>query len=201
MITLARSGTGRSGSASTTHLPGGEAGIWLVILGDMTVFALLFGVYLQVRSHSPALFDTAQHLLSPGLGAINTVLLVCSSLMVVTAVQALRTGERTAAAWATAVAFLFGLAFMAVKIAEWIQHASSLKMQEAKDFWLYYYILTGLHFFHVFIGMCLLTFMFASARKASLSTRRVSLVEGAGCFWHMVDLLWMVIFPLLYLLR
>jgi nitric oxide reductase NorE protein len=200
VISTPTTAMGRRGTTTTFHVPG-EGGMWVVIIGDMTVFALLFGVYLEVRSHSPAVFDTAQQSLNKGLGAINTVLLVCSSLMVVTGVRAMRAGMREIAATALLAAFCFGLGFMAVKISEWWIHAGDLNPPEAKDFWLYYFILTGLHFFHVFIGMGLLVFMFTQARRTALSARRFAFVEGAGCFWHMVDLLWMVIFPLLYLVR
>jgi nitric oxide reductase NorE protein len=66
-------------------------------------------------------------------------------------------------------------------------------------FYLYYFILTGLHLFHVFIGIVVLVLLLTQAGKPDLSVNRMAFVEGGACFWHLVDLLWIVLFPLLYL--
>jgi nitric oxide reductase NorE protein len=182
------------------HVPG-EAGIWILILGDMTVFALLFGVYIEARSRAPGLFDASQRALDANLGALNTLLLLCSSLAVVTGVRAMRKGMRGVAPAAFVVAFACGFGFSLVKIWEWGHHLAARETPATNDFWMYYYILTGLHFFHLTVGMGLLIFLFTQARRTTLRSSRFAFVEGAACFWHMVDLLWVVIFPLLYLVR
>ena len=69
----------------------------------------------------------------------------------------------------------------------------------ANHFYLYYFILTGIHLLHVCVGMAVLTFLLLQTRRAELSETRLSVVEGGACFWHLVDLLWIVLFPLLYL--
>ena len=187
-----------------THLPG-EEGTWIFIFGDMTVFALLFGVYLSARGADPALFNASQQHLSQSWGAVNTLLLLSSSLLVVTAIRALRYGIPHIAPKLIAGAFACGVGFAVVKYFEWGGHLSDGFKPATNDFWMYYYVLTGLHFFHLLIGMGLLTFIFFQARKVSdapkqfMEPRRFAFVEGAACFWHMVDLLWIVLFPLLYL--
>jgi nitric oxide reductase NorE protein len=184
------------------HLPG-EEGTWIFILGDMTVFALLFGVYVEARSKDPALFDNQQELLNKNFGAINTLLLLCSSLLVVSAIRALRSQRhRNLAPALIGAAFAVGgVGFTVMKALEWNDKIGHDLTPATNDFWMYYYILTGLHFFHLLLGMGVLMFLFFQARKPSLNERQFAFVEGGACFWHMVDLLWIVLFPLLYLVR
>lgn len=182
------------------HLPG-EPGLWLLIIGDMTVFLVLFLAYIYTRSQSPGTFDAAQATLSKGLGSLNTVFLLTSSLMVAVALRAIRAGSGRQAQLASAVAVVFGLAFMAVKVGEWWHHAHGDVAVGSGDFWMYYYVITGLHFGHLSLGLGALSFIFLQARRPDAGRDRIVVVESAGCFWHMVDLLWMVIFALLYLVR
>ena len=189
-------------TSAERHLPG-EEGTWIFILGDMTVFALLFGVYVDARAQDPGLFADQQQLLNQNFGAISTLLLLCSSLLVVSAIRSLRSPrQRSVAPALIAGAFVVGgLGFTFMKYLEWSDKLSHHLTPATNDFWMYYYILTGLHFFHLLLGMGALTFLFFQARKPSLNQRQVAFVEGAACFWHMVDLLWIVLFALLYLVR
>lgn len=181
------------------HLPG-EEGTWIFIFGDMTVFALLFGVYIEARSKDPELFNLSQEALNQNFGAINTLLLLTSSLCVVTAIRAMRSDRvRHLAPPLIAGAFACGLGFCLIKYLEYSDKLSSGIKPATNDFWMYFYVLTGLHFFHLLIGMALLAFIFIQARKPKIDERRFAFVEGGACFWHMVDLLWIVLFPLLYL--
>lgn len=189
---------GRAQASSGKHLPG-EVGVWVFILGDLMVFALLFGVYLYYRIDDPALFASSQSRLNQAFGAVNTLLLLTSSLLVVTAVRALRHGVTNIAPELFAGAMACGAGFAVLKIFEYSGKISEGLVPATNEFWMYYFILTGLHFFHLLLGMAVLTFCLVSSRMASLSAQRFSLVEGGACFWHMVDLLWVVLFPLLYL--
>ena len=184
----------------TRHLPG-EEGTWIFILGDMTVFALLFGVYISARATAPGVFRSSQVALNQNFGAINTLLLLSSSLMVVTGIRAIRNNVPRIAPWMFAGAFTCGLGFAFIKYLEWGEKLRHGLKPATNDFWMYYYILTGLHFFHLLLGMGVLVYLFKASRKASLSARQFAFVEGGACFWHMVDLLWIVLFPLLYLVK
>lgn len=190
----------QSERARERHIPG-EEGTWIFILGDMMVFALLFGVYLHYRAEDPDLFRASQQALDQTFGAVNTLLLLASSLFVVTAVRAIRHHTPKVAPWLFAAAFACGLGFIFNKYLEYSDKLSHGIKPVTNDFWMYFYVLTGLHLFHLLLGMAVLVFCFVQARRPALSARRFSFVEGGACFWHMVDLLWIVIFPLLYLAR
>lgn len=182
------------------HIPG-EAGIWVLILGDLMVFAVIFGTQLFYRGQAPELFARSQQLLDQDLGALNTVLLLVSSLFVVLAVRTVRTARRPRSSLFLVGALACGSGFAAVKVIEYGEKLGAGITPLTDDFFLYYYILTGLHALHLVVGMAVLTFLLALSRKPSLTDRQFALFEGGACFWHMVDLLWIVLFPLLYLVH
>jgi nitric oxide reductase NorE protein len=173
--------------------------MWVFLLGDMMVFALLFGIYLDNHQRQLALFDRSQLRLDPAYGAVNTLLLLTASLFVVKGVGVMRGGGE--ATLYVLAALSCGLGFGVVKSVEWGEKLSAGLHPSTNHFFMYYFVLTGLHFFHYLIGMGLLVFILRLSRRRELSVRQVVYLEGAACFWHMVDLLWLVLFPLLYLVR
>jgi nitric oxide reductase NorE protein len=182
------------------HIPG-EEGIWVFIFGDMTVFAILFGTYLYYRAKDVALFTTSQQVLDTTFGLINTLLLLFSSLLVVTAVAAVRRGATRHAPTLLAGAIACGLGFSALKIIEYVSKVDIGITPATNNFYMLYFVLTGLHWFHLILGLGVLTYMYFSARRPALDAKQFGFFEGAGCYWHMVDLLWIVLFPLLYLVN
>lgn len=182
------------------HLPG-EAGIWIFILGDMTVFALFFVTFMFYRGQDPQLFAEAQTLLSQHWGAINTLLLLISSWFVVLAMNAIRLGRSPLAARLFSGAWLCGFAFVVVKYFEWGAKFSAGISITTNDFFMYYFVFTGIHLLHLLIGLGVLAYLISRARKGSIDQGGLMLMEGGACFWHMVDLLWIVLFPILYLVH
>jgi len=182
------------------HIPG-EPGVWIFIFGDMIVFAVLFGVFMYYRAKQPALFDRSQSELHRSFGGINTLLLLTSSLCVVTGVRAIRAGMRRVAPAMIAAALMCGTAFLVNKGLEWSDLLIHGHRPATNNFFMYFFVLTGIHAFHLLIGMGVLTTLFVFSRKKTLSNLQLALVEGGGCFWHMVDLLWIVLFALLYLIH
>jgi nitric oxide reductase NorE protein len=89
--------------------------------------------------------------------------------------------------------------FVLLKVFEYDSLVTTGHGVGANHFYLYYFILTGVHLFHVCVGMAVLTFLLTQTRRHELSETRMAVVEGGACFWHLVDLLWVVLFPLLYL--
>jgi len=182
------------------HLPG-EEGVWVFILGDMMIFSLFFCVYSYYRSLEPALYLQSQALLNQNFGAINTIFLLASSWFVVLAVHSVRGGEGHLAPRFIALAFLCGLAFAVVKVLEYSEKIGEGISLVTNEFFMYYFIFTGIHFLHVLIGLAVLAFLWRRARSGVHTKKERVFLESGASFWHMVDLLWIVLFPLLYLMR
>jgi nitric oxide reductase NorE protein len=183
------------------HVPG-EAGAWIFILGDMCVFAVFFTVYLAQRSHDAALFAQSQDTLNQNAGALNTILLLFSSLFVVLALRAVRlSSRRHLAPRLILMALACGGGFVVVKAFEYHEKIAAGITPATNDFYMYYFVLTGLHLFHLIIGTAVLVVLWRFAKKSALSRNQLAFFEGGACFWHMVDLLWIVLFPLLFLAR
>ncbi|ODR27549.1 MULTISPECIES: cytochrome c oxidase subunit 3 [Mycolicibacterium] len=177
----------------------GEHGTWVFLFGDMLVFGAFFATFMVERAKEPELFDIARKTLHLGVGLTNTLVLLTSSLCIVVALGALRSGARLIAARAVVVAMIGGGVFIAFKMYEYISLVADGHGIGANHFYLYYFILTGVHLFHVCVGVGVLAFLLTQTRRHELSGTRMAVVEGGACFWHLVDLLWIVLFPLLYL--
>jgi len=179
----------------------GEEGLWVFILGDMVIFALFFGAIVVLHGRETAMFTAAQHALHPELGLVNTGFLLTGSLMVVLATRRIRAGSTSAAGW-YAGAIACGLGFAAVKVVEYSGLVAEGHTAQSNDFFMYYFVFTGIHLGHLVIGLVLLTFLVARARRPGPLTKGQGVfVDCGGCYWHMVDLLWLALFPLLYLVR
>ncbi len=181
------------------RIPGIE-GVWVLIAGDMMIFALLFGSFMSARLKHPSLFETSRHALDFHRGGINTLLLLTSSWCVVMALRALR-GHRVPVAqrW-LGFAILGGVGFAVSKILEYVSEVHAGHTAGSGDFFMYYFMMTGIHLVHVVVGTLILT-IFWLRQRASAEPRSLAGFESAAVFWHMVDLLWIVLFPLLYLVR
>jgi nitric oxide reductase NorE protein len=195
--------TGRSSSFrvadSQEHVPG-EIGIWVFIFGDLLVFSLFFLTYLSYRGADIAQFQQSQALLNINLGVLNTLLLLTSSWCVVTAICSIRRNDKVDARRRFTAAWLLGFSFVLVKIFE---YSSKLKLgltPVTDMFFMFYYILTGIHFLHVCIGLGVLAWQIRLTRNTYETTSRLSAAESGATYWHLVDLLWIILFPLLYLL-
>jgi nitric oxide reductase NorE protein len=183
-----------------THVPG-EPGIWVFVLGDMLAFGLFFSVYTYYRVLDVPAFQAAQATLNQNYGALNTVLLLISSWFVVLAVTDVRERSGTVAPRLFIAAFLCGLAFAIVKVFEYGEKISAGINITTNDFFMYYFIFTGLHLVHVLIGMGVLVFLWSLSRADMAGANDMRIMESGAIYWHMVDLLWIVLFPLLYLMQ
>lgn len=183
----------------TERVPG-EPGLWVFLGGDLLLFGFLFATYLGYRLDDPDAFASSQRLLNTDLGVINTLLLLTSSLCVVLALRATRSGPRELAPRLVLAAICCGLGFVALKAIEYHDKVEAGADPSRDDFFLWYFILTGIHLVHVVLGLGLLTYVLAVTRPGrQLEHGTARMVEGCACFWHLVDLLWIVLFPLLYL--
>jgi nitric oxide reductase NorE protein len=170
------------------------------ILGDMVVFGLFFGTILVQRGQHPELFRAAQHDLHPILALANTVLLLVGSLLVVRGVARVRAGNPDAWRFFLATS-VCALGFATIKSVEYYLLVRDGHTPGTNDFFTYYFAFTGIHLAHLLFGALLQAILAAVTRHPVASEGRIRFVEGAGCYWHMVDGLWLVLFPLLYLVR
>lgn len=175
--------------------------IWVFILGDMCVFSIFFFMYLYYRSANLELYQQSQAMLNAHYGSINTLLLLTSSWFVVMALALLRKGDTVRCSRFTLGAIGFGSLFAVSKLMEYGEKTASGISFETNDFFVFYYLMTGIHFAHLLTGLAVLVYLYFSINKLGTPTKdQINTYELSGIFWHMVDLLWILIFPLLYLL-
>lgn len=186
--------------AARNHVPG-EPGVWVFILGDMLVFALLFAVFVYYRAHEVSLYSQSQSTLNQLYGALNTFLMLTSSWFVALAIHSARSNFIESCSRFFVLAFLCGLGFVVIKFFEYRDKIGAGIMLTTNDFYMYYYLLTGLHLMHVLIGMGVLTYVWRVARAKDFGPQDINILESGASFWHMVDILWIVLFALLYLMR
>lgn len=182
------------------RLPGVE-GVWVFIAADMAMFGVLFASFMQERLGNPALFEASRRTLDFNFGGINTLILLTSSWFVALAVDAARHDNPRRVPHYLAAALLCGLAFMVSKALEYTEKLTSGISMLTNDFYMYYYSLTGIHLAHVMAGNVVLAVLWIKARAGACSSSNPRALECGATYWHMVDLLWIMLFPLLYLLR
>jgi nitric oxide reductase NorE protein len=191
--------TPESTQTTAARVPG-ETGIWVLILGDLAMFGLFFATFVYYRNQDLAVFQAARTTLSPALGALNTVLLLTSSLFMARGVNAYRAGAAATARRQVLLAWLLGLGFVVDKVVEYRDLGVQGLGPGSNDFFLFYFMLTGIHLAHVLIGLGVLWWIRGRMTRPDLTHSNISAVECGALFWHMVDLLWIVLFTLLYLL-
>ena len=169
-----------------TTLPG-ELMMWVLIFSELAVFGAGIALFMVLRLMDPAGFEAAQEALLPGLAGINTILLITSGLCAALAVQQIH----RARLW-LALAAAMGVGFLILKGLEF-RHKAHLGITfETHDFFMFYYLLTGFHAAHVVAGIGILLLV--------AYTRKHAHIEAGAAFWHMVDLVWVLLFPVMYLL-
>jgi nitric oxide reductase NorE protein len=178
----------------------GEAGIWIFVTGDMLAFTIIFAVIVSARMDQPAVFEQGRQTLHIEFGALNTLLLLVGSLLVVRAIRALRTGSDRAALLFGLTA-LCGVAFVVNKGFEYSMLIDEGHVINENLFYGYYFFATLLHLFHLLLGIAGIVIAARIAKRQFNTSRELKLCEVFGTYWHLVDLLWVILFPLLYLMR
>ncbi|MCG5434167.1 cytochrome c oxidase subunit 3 [Mycobacterium sp. MYCO198283] len=177
----------------------GSGGMWFFVLGDILIFSAYFVIFLVHRSADRDGFLTGQHQLSATIGVVNTLVLLSSSWLVALGVQAARAGDHRRARRLTAGGGGCGLVFVVVKLAEWSAEVSRGHTLVGSEFFSFYYMLTGVHLSHVLLGLLIVGVVLRELTDERL--RRIRVVESGAVYWHMVDMLWVLIFALIYLVR
>lgn len=182
----------------STHLPG-DGAMWVMVLGDLIIFGSYFLIFMVHRTMAPQEFLDAQQHLNLNIGVLNTVVLLTSSWFVARSVVAARSGDIAAALRLTYLGGACGVLFIGIKGYEWSAKITQGYTMGGSEFFNFYYMLTGVHLFHVSLGLLIMGIVVRELRNPR--KRRMSMVESGGVYWHMVDLLWVVIFGLLYVMR
>ena len=187
-------------SESEFHIPG-EPGIWILICGDLLIFSLFFGVFLHSRSQNVEIFRAAQSHLNQAFGALNTLLMLSSSWLVALGVRAARQSLGIWSPLLFTLALICGAGFVVVKVFEYGEKIRAGITLLTNDFFMYYFVFTGIHLLHVLIGMGVLSALALYSRSGGFNAGKIRNLESGASFWHLVDVLWIVLFPLLYLVR
>lgn len=189
---------------------GAKLGMWLFLYTEFLLFGGLFVLYAVYLHRYPAEFAAAAATLNTALGAANTVILLTGSLLVAISVSAVRLGQQKLARWMLWGGVLSGVLFLFNKYIEWsteIQHgiypSSPILAERAQGeiiFFGLYYATLGLHGIHVLVGALILAVMAIWVGKGIIRRDDFVKLENSGLYWHLVDLVWIFIFPLYYLL-
>lgn len=181
-----------SDPSAFADLPG-DLMIWVLIVSELLVFGAGLAAFLGVRLTDPAGFAAAQDHLHRAAAGVNTVVLVTSGWLAALGAQAVEAGRKARARLRLAGAATLGAAFLAIKGAEYAGAAAEGIGAETHPFFTFYYLITGFHAAHVAAGIVVIFLVAARARPRE--------VEAGVAFWHMVDLVWVLVFPVIYLLR
>ena len=184
--------------------PPGDFGIWLVIYIELFTFGGLFIGYAFSRRQDIELFNSSQKLLEQGFGFINTILLITSSFFVFKAVQTIKKFElnkdKKASDFLLLASFL-GSIFLIIKLVEFYHKYEQGITISTNSFFMFYYMLTVFHFLHVVLGVIILFILAKKAKNKAYTSKNCIALESGASYWHMVDLVWIILFPLIYILR
>ena len=176
------------------RIPSGKLAIWWFLASEIVIFGGLITTYVLFRLRHPEWSELAAHTITPA-GAVNTFVLLTSSLMVVLAHQAVERGNYRAASTALIQTIFCGAIFIGIKAFEYGSEIGEGFTPVAGLFWSFYYVMTGLHALHVLGGI----FAILAVQQAVSRGRLPHRVEIVGIYWHFVDIVWIFLFPLLYL--
>jgi len=179
----------------------GDLAIWLFIFMELLVFGIFFIVYAVMRVQNIEMFHHYQLTLNKELGAVNTLLLISSSYFVVRAVHAIRDNKVESCIHWLYAGLAGGAGFLILKALEYSDKFSAGISLSTNTFYMFYLSLTMFHFLHVILGMVILFAVALKAKQGQYSAENYTGVETGASYWHMVDLVWIILFPLVYIIR
>jgi cytochrome c oxidase subunit 3 len=188
----------------------GKLGMWIFLFTELFLFGGLFLVYAVFRAKYSEDFHSAATELNAFIGTMNTVFLLVSSMTVAMSITAVQKNQKKLAIFLIAVTLLLAALFMMNKYFEW-SHKFEFKLYPGSEvlknlpkgellFFGLYFMMTGLHALHVLIGMILLSISIFKIKNGAVNSTNFLMLENSGLYWHLVDLIWIFLFPLLYLI-
>jgi len=191
-------------------------GMWVFLLTEIMFFGGMFGAYSVYRAMYPEAFASTSVHMDARWGGINTGVLIVSSLTMVLAVRAARLGQQKALQIFLVLTMIFGLAFLGVKAIEYHAHwvermvpywnwdpnydGQPQYARQAQILFCFYFFMTGFHALHMIVGVSLMLVILMMARRGAFNAQYFTPVEISGLYWHFVDIVWIFLFPLLYLI-
>ena len=188
-------------------------GMWIFLATEVMFFGGIFAGYTIYRNLYLPGFEAGSHMLNVTIGAVNTAVLICSSLTMALAVRAAQMGKRNALVAFLVLTIALGLAFVMIKLTlEWRHDYlegfapglnftfAGANAKSVELFFCFYFIMTGVHALHMIVGMGVLGVLLIQAWKGHFGPDHFNAVEGTGLYWHFVDIVWIFLFPLLYLI-
>jgi cytochrome c oxidase subunit 3 len=189
---------------------GSKIGMWLFLLSEIILFGGLFLLYSSYRYKNPLDFHLAAWELNRVLGTINTLILITSSLTIALSILFVQKGDHKLSMILLSATIFLGLLFLGIKYVEWtakIEHGlypnSPRLLGRSKGevlFFGLYYSMTGLHGLHVLVGISILSVMLVLMMRGKINQNRFVPLENSGLYWHLVDIIWIFLFPLFYLI-
>ena len=207
--------------SSEQQFDSSKLGMWLFLITEILLFSGMFVAYTVYRVWHPEVFVEASQALDPVMGGINTVVLLASSLTVALAIHFAQTNKRKGLVLSLVVTVAFAGVFMVIKYFEYtakfehgifpgahfaphgVSHGfdyGSLDIPYAAQFFSIYFVMTGIHGVHVLVGMVVISWIAYRAFRGHFSSEWYTPVELTGLYWHLVDIIWIFLFPLMYLI-
>jgi cytochrome c oxidase subunit III len=190
---------------------GDKLGMWLFIFTELLLFGMLFIVYAVYRYQNPVAFKLAGDELDVALGTLNTVILLISSATVAMSITAIQRGKKMQALTLLGVTIFIAVLFLVNKYFEWgdkIDYGFYPKAAELLElgygtilFFGLYWVMTGIHAFHIIIGIGLFIYVINQINNDKINSSDYVWLENTGLYWHLVDLIWIFLFPLFYLIH
>ncbi len=194
-----------------------KMGMWLFLITEILLFSGMFVAYTVYRVWHPEVFVQSAELLDWRMGGLNTLVLLASSLTVALSIHCIQKGNQKGLFWNLILTLIFATVFMIVKYFEYtakFDHGifpganfdphgapyEAYNIPYAPQFFSIYFIMTGIHGFHVLVGMGLMTWLAIRAKLGHFSSEWYTPVELTGLYWHIVDIIWIFLFPLMYLI-
>jgi len=188
-----------------------KIGMWLFIFTELLLFGMLFVIYSVYRFMNPEAFHLAAEELDTFIGAVNTIILLVSSMTIAMSTTAIQKGNKRFTLLLLVITIILGIVFLVNKYFEWkvkfdhgIFPGSEMLTQTLSQgeilFFGLYFIMTGLHALHIVIGIVFIAVVMQKVAKRKIHAQRSALLDNAGLYWHLVDIIWIFLFPLFYLL-
>lgn len=185
-------------SKNIYYPPGGML-LWIIIFLELITFGMALIAMVYSSKQEPEVFHTSRLMLNPIYGTINTMLLLTSGYFMVISVENLKAGKKQKSLRFLSATMFFGFLFLVVKSIEYSSKIDAGLGIGHNTFFTFYWLLTLFHVIHVIVGLVILTTVYFGVKKEKSGTT-IEDVEASAAFWHMCDLIWLLLFPIIYLL-